>query len=184
MYGTAQSEPHGSGLSHSIFVASIAQFLKPSIYVELGVADGQTFKMVHGIAEKSYAVDISQKTYDFLAADGLADCFHCEDSIVFLSKQPEESISLCFLDSSHEEESTIKEFQALSPKMEKNGVVLFHDSYPPNELHTGAGACGGVWKAIERLKRDANGYFEFATFPSQFGITVARKNFGRQLLWM
>jgi hypothetical protein len=182
MYRETQSEPDDEEWSHGKFVASIAQFLRPKLYIELGCRLGETFAQVEPYCENAVAIDCVNHE-EWLRAKGLQECFVQSDTIEYMNAQEDESVDLCFLDSSHEEEATVLEFDAIAPKMRKNGVVLFHDTYPPNEQCTASDRCGGVWRAIERIKAKHSCSFEFATFPAQYGITVARKNLGRQLLW-
>jgi Predicted O-methyltransferase len=181
MYRDFQCQPQGSDNAHGRLVAAIAAALQPSLYVELGCFRGDTFEMVEPYCAKAVAVDHADYSM-FFEPRGLASNFVHMDTLAYLATLEDSSVELCFLDSSHKEEATIHEFEALTPKMVKNGVVLFHDSYPPNEEYTQDGKCGGVWRAIEHLRK-TSAYFEFATLPFQYGLTIARKSFGKQLLW-
>lgn len=182
MYSTFETHVSGTDKAHGALVAAIAAFLKPNLYVELGCFQGATFEMVEPYCGRAIAVDHVEDYRAFLDMRGLGHCFVCSDTLDFIAHLENESVDLCFLDSSHEEEATVREFHALVPKITKNGVVTFHDSYPPNQEYTQPGKCGGVWHAIERIQKE-NAFFEFVTLPSQFGVTIARKNFGKQLLW-
>lgn len=182
MYSTTECPMQGSDVAHGNFVAAIAQFLRPNFYVEIGCFQGSTFEKVEPYCGKAVAVDIKQESYDHLALRGYGENFVCMSSLEYIATLQDESVDLCFIDSSHEEEMTVKEFHAITPKLVRNGMLLFHDSYPPNHDFERPDRCGGVARAIERIRREP-GNFEFCTFPSQYGITVARKSFGRQVLW-
>lgn len=180
MYGSRQTEPERA-TSHEAVVAAIAQFLKPKVYVELGACHGSTYARVLPHIEMGFAVEIENFASDFAGMPRTT--FVQKDTVAFLDGMADESIDLCFLDSSHEYDATIREFGALSPKVKDNGVVLFHDSYPPNDEFCNPGMCGMVYKAVDTLKRAYGDRWEFATLPAQYGVTIARKNLGKQVLW-
>jgi len=180
MYRADATEPE-SGIIHEPLVAAIAAFLRPQLYVELGANGASTFRMVVPFAERGIAVDIEAYEHFF---EGIPNGrFVRQDSVEFLRGLDDDCVDLCFIDSSHEYGTTIAEFEQLVRVVRPNGVVLFHDSHPPNEAYISVGACGGVCDAIQTLKQRFVTTFEFATLPAQFGLTIARKNLGRQLLW-
>ena len=181
MYGYAQSYP--SGGNHEDLVAAIAQFLEPRVYVELGVANGETFKKVFKyVREIATAVDLEDRRFD--APYGEAKFVYFKgDTREYLRSQEDMTIDLAFLDSSHEEQDTLEEFELLDAKVRDNGVVLLHDAYPPDEIHAVSKRCGYVWRAVHALKERYRERWEFCTLPSEFGVAVARKNLGRQIFW-
>ena len=180
MYRLQPITPELSTL-HEPLVAAIAAFLRPELYVELGANGGSTFRAAIPFVGRGIAVDI--EPYEHLFEGIPNGQFVRGDTLAFLRGLDAECIDLCFLDSSHDMDATIAEFEELVRTMRANGVVLFHDSYPANEAYTSPGACGRVCDAIPLLKSRFAAIFEFATLPAQHGLTIARKNLGRQLLW-
>jgi predicted O-methyltransferase YrrM len=182
MYRIHQESPQGGDHAHGELVAAIARFLKPTFYVELGCNSGDTFEKVEPYCSRAVAVDIKEDRFDHLQARGLGDHFVCKDSLDYIATLDDETVELCFIDSSHQEEMTFREFSAIAPKMTKNGIILMHDSYPPNQDYEQSDKCGGVSRAVERIRKN-NAMFEFVTMPCQFGLTIARKSYGKQVLW-
>lgn len=182
MYGTTQSAADTRDPVHSNLVAAIAAFLRPSLYVELGASYAETFSKVVPYCDRAVAVDMKdyRDHYDSL---GLAEMFACADTVAYLGHLDHDTVDMAFLDSSHAYEKTMEEWAALEPRVRPNGVVCFHDSYPPNIEHQEEGQCGKVFKAIEYIKSRYSQTWEFCTLPAQFGVTIARKNLGKQVLY-
>lgn len=181
MYGTEETQPDTIAPVHAGLVAAIAQFLKPKRYVELGCSFGTTYVRVLPFVEDATAVDIAAVGPVF-EQNGWPG-FVQGDTVEYLETLPDESIDMVFLDSSHRYDATLKEFAVLDRKVRANGVVCFHDSHPPNHEFTQDGNCGKVYQAVGQLKGEYGGRWEFCTLPAQFGVTIARKNLGKQVLW-
>jgi predicted O-methyltransferase YrrM len=183
MYRSEQAPPESAYVTeHHPLVAAIAKFLRPELYIELGANGGATFLLTLPYVGKGIAVDI-EPYESFFANMPSNGQFVRQDTVEFLKTMDDDSVDLCFLDSSHAYEATIAEFELLTRKVRPNGVVLFHDTYPSNEAYTGPGACGRVFAVIPILKQRYADMWEFSTLPAEFGLTIARKNLGRQLLW-
>ena len=176
MYGLQPAD--AESIQHGPLVAAIAMFLRPILYVELGAAQGETFRIVAPHAARAVAVDLSASNERHFA--GLGE-FWCGDTRDFLKAQPDDSIDLAFLDSSHEFMQTCDECELLNVKVRRNGIILLHDAYPPNEEQLSSDRCGDVHLAIDFLKTNLG--WEVTTLPAQYGLAICRKNMGRQLLW-
>lgn len=180
MYGAREEAPDFG--NHSALVAAIARFLAPQLYVELGIEHATTLIAVLPYCVRAIAVDIYDRSAE--CAGFPTATFIQADSRDFLPTLNDDAIDLCFLDSSHEFAATVQEFAWLDRKVRPNGVVLFHDAYPPNSEFAQPGNCGRVCEAVAKLKVDYASRWEFVTLPAQFGLTIARKNLGKQLLWL
>lgn len=177
VYGLNQEGVRGGG--HEAFVAAMAAFLRPRLYVEVGVAQGETFKQVAPHCDEARAIDVNDSgRAAVLAAGGQ---FFLGDSCAVLADWPDGAIELAFLDSSHEYQKTIDECRLLDRKVALNGCIILHDAYPPNEGYTGDGYCGGVWRAVEVIRATLG--WEGMTWPAEYGVASFRKHGGRQLQW-
>ena len=177
MYGLepAPAEP----VEHGPLVAAIAAFLRPALYVELGAYQCATLVRVAIASPGSRCVGVDLKAQS-VPLPGNASLVQA-DTREWLSAQPADSIDMAFLDSSHELIQTMEECELLNVKVRRNGVILLHDVYPPNEQQLGAGYCGDVHLAVQFLRENLG--WEFATLPAQHGLAVCRRTDGRQLLW-
>jgi len=177
VYGPTPSDPVGG--DHGDFLAALAIFLKPWRYLELGVADGATFAKVARTSEKwGCACTGVDRTP---TCNGVPGTIVTADTVEFMKAQPDDFFDLIFLDSSHEFEATMRELTEIERVLAPNGVLAMHDTYPPNESEEDPGRCGGAWKAAAALRYRS--VLETMTLPAQYGITLARKSNGNQLLW-
>jgi|TARA_R110000782_G_C14643179_1_gene395881 hypothetical protein len=56
------------------------------------------------------------------------------DSSYTLNIHKDKSIDLAFIDGDHSYEGALKDFNALLPKMKKNGIILCHDCHQSNDV--------------------------------------------------
>jgi len=154
---------------------------KPWIYAEFGIRNGDTFNLVAPLFEKAYAVD---------HVDCLTPIQHNANLIwfhgsttEFINNLSDEKFDLVFIDADHSYEQSMKDFAGVFPFVKDNGIIVLHDSYPPNEAHTGEGsACGDVWKTAWEIRTQWKNVCEIVTIPAEFGFSIIRKAEG-QLLW-
>lgn len=180
VYGLTQSNPVGG--DHGDLIVALARFLRPQTYLELGVAEGATYrKVAMAVAEwGGTSVGIDHSLTLEKMADLPGQCI-ATDTVAYLKTCPPGSVEFIFLDSSHEYEATLKEIVLILDALTPNGVLLMHDTYPPNEEQMASGRCGDVWRMAAELKDFVA--FESMTLPAQYGLTLVRRNGGKQLLW-
>jgi SAM-dependent methyltransferase len=176
VYGRTQCDPVGG--NHGDLIAALAAFLRPQVYVELGVLNGATFDLVAPYCDRAIGVD---RTIPF-ERQGDAR-FVQMDTVEWMKLQDRESVEFVFLDSSHEYMATLNELIEIERLLMPNGILAMHDTYPPNEAQERQGYCGDVWRAVRDLNPTV---WEKMTLPAQYGVTLARKlpsNITRQLAW-
>lgn len=179
MYRKQQSER--SGGSHADLILALVRFLQPRTYVELGVAQGETFEPVHReqISKGRFAVgcDLSIQARPIIGVD------YGVKSLDFVRPMLDRSVDLAFIDADHRHDSVIADVMELSPKMAPNGIVLLHDTYPPNETYLADGYCSDSWRAAQTLHNQHGSYYESVTLAAEWGLTIIRFHGGRQLGW-
>ena len=178
VYRLDESAPVGG--SRCALIAALAAFLKPDLYVELGVDQGETFRMTAPHCAKSIAVDIADNASSINGTQNSR--FVRSDTVAFLRTMPAESVDFAFLDSSHDAEITYRELAELDRVMVVNGVIAMHDTYPPRKLYTGDEYCSDVHTVPANIA--ARYGWEVMTLPAEYGVTVCRKHRGKQVQWM
>ena len=158
--------PFGAWMEHIPFGYFLISFLKPKVFVELGVYKGCSFLNIcqaikdQGIQCNAYGVDswlgdshagvMTEETFFDINnqvnsqygtfAKLLKKSFD-EAACEFMDK----SIDLLHIDGYHTYESVSHDFETWLPKVSENGVVLFHDTaVRENDF--------GVWKLWDELK--------------------------------
>lgn len=166
---------------HVDLVVHIASILRPKCYVELGVYKGETFNRVSKFADEAFAVDINEKSSEYIKNK---QSFYCgtTDSFLEYFKKSGKKIDLLFIDADHSADSVRFEFTEYFPFVTEQGVILMHDGYPLNEKHTDPKICGDGYKAINELSVASLDY-EMVTVPFPPGLTICRKR-KKQVPWM
>jgi len=171
---------------HRLFLFSLVCAMKPKKILELGVRGGHsTSALLYAcdlIDSQLTSVDISD--HHFSCPEELKHrwWFTKSDAIKFL-ETTSETYDMIFIDDWHAEEHVYKELTLLKDKVKPNNLILLHDLmhsfshpnyttqvYPSGHEFEGLGPYGGVLKFV---KENVN--FEFATVPTNHGMTILRK---------
>jgi len=175
--------------AHSDLVLALARFLKPELYVEIGIEQGGTFKLLHEEqtknGRKALGCDVMQPENPFWQSERLPDAQYGMFSTQFIWLLRDASVGLAFIDANHLVEEVRADLRAMSAKMAVNGILLLHDTYPPDMACEHGNFCGDGWKLIPQLLHDSwfVSEFELVTLPAQYGLTIMRKHRGRHLAW-
>lgn len=166
VYGPTECDPVGG--DHGDLVAAVAAFLKPQVYLELGCLEGATLKKVAPHCGKALGIDhkaepVADNGFTIIRAD----------TVWFLEQLKADSVEMVFLDSSHEYAHSLRELVQIERVLVENGVLLMHDTYPPNAAQEQPGYCGDVWRLAAEL--DSRPGWQAMTLPAQYGLTLARK---------
>jgi hypothetical protein len=85
-------------------------------------------------------------------------------------------IALGFIDGWHSYEQAKKDFYNIKKYLVKDGYILLHDTYPPDESFLDVNRCGDVYKF--RLELESDGGFDCLTLPNgaamNVGLTIVR----------
>ena len=93
-----------------------------------------------------------------------------EPSLTEIKKE----IDLIFIDADHSKEAVWEDFQNFYKWLRPNtGILVMHDSWPPNQAYTHPGRCGDCYMAISKVKQIEDA--EVLTLPFQYGLTLVRK---------
>lgn len=138
---------------HELFAYNFVRNVKPRVIVELGTFTGFSFFVMAQavkdakLSSKLFAIDTwegdkhtgfyDDSVYKFVK--GLKNRFYAEQKIKFLRKTFKEankdfrdnSIDLLHIDGLHTYKAVKGDFEMWLPKMNKNGVIFFHDIAVP-----------------------------------------------------
>ena len=165
-------------MKHESFVEFIASYVKPDIYVELGVYDCSTFhKVSEHVVGWSFGVDINplndkEKLGTTIYKETTQDFARrwkneIEDDIV-------DDIDLIFIDADHSKEAVLKDVENFWPHIKDDtGLIILHDTWPLNKVQTASGYSGDCYLATKEIKEKYA--CELLTIPVPYGLSVIRK---------
>ncbi len=156
---------------HVQFIEFLAITLKPRVYLEIGIYEGETFKRVQ--APHKIAVDIRAESLEYVENSENITKIHGDsnDTNAYLLNFGHK-VELAFIDADHQVSSVINDFTNIETFMSANGIVLFHDTFPGTLEFSSPHYCGDGFLAIPKLQSlfpDWN----FVTLPIHPGLTIA-----------
>ena len=162
-------------MHHSDFIAIVASIIKPNIYVELGLYQGETLSKVIPHVNKCFGVDMKinpelqkleeQHGYKLIINYCKTDDFFLD----FMGK-----IDMAFIDADHCAESALKDFENVLSLLSDNGIIFMHDTDPINNDYINPGFCGDSYKLVPLLEKrdDVN----IITLPlTEAGLSIIMK---------
>ena len=133
-------------------------------YLELGYYEvenrGNNFKQVCGF-KKQISVDMGNKEATYT--------MHTEEFF----KINKEKFDMIYIDAGHDLPNVIKDYNNSIKCLKKNGIIIIHDLYPPNEeLASTPGYCGDGYKFLNYLNEKKEE--KFITYVPDVGITAVQ----------
>ena len=143
--------------NHIEFIKTLAMWLKPERYLEVGIYQNQCLNVVAPFCKEVYAVDI-------------------------LLRNP--NLHENVIDGSHSHEQSLRDFLNVKDRVIEDGFILMHDSYPFDLGWTSIELCGEVFKTMEYIKKNFYRDFEILTLPIHPGLSLIKKmNHKKQLAY-
>jgi len=183
------------GTDHYDVLASLHHWLKPRVYVEIGVQTGRSFCLCLPHTRYALGIDPDCHLVAFRPAGVPHDIVKAESDVFFktadlgtllaIALHPDkdigrETFDFAFIDGLHHFEQVLRDFMNLERYANKDSVIAIHDSLPLDRETSSRAldtpfATGDVWKAVVALqhyRRDID-IFTIACPPS--GLTIVTK---------
>jgi predicted O-methyltransferase YrrM len=168
---------------HVGFLYSLAEWIRPERYLELGVRDGRCFKQISSLATEAIAIDVAplsftlpeNATYLQMYTDEYFEQIRDSD-IVF---------DMVFIDADHSFEQSYKDFLNVKDKVIPDGFVFFHDTYPYEEFMIAPQFSNNCYKTAIEIRNNFHNEWEVLTLPFNPGVSIAKKIYNPNgLPWM
>jgi predicted O-methyltransferase YrrM len=158
---------------HVELIEFLAKTLKPNVYLEIGIYEGETFNKVQALHK--IAVDIRAESLEYVENAENITKIHGDsnDTSKFLLNI-DKKVDLAFIDADHQANSVIQDFINIETFMSVKGIVLFHDTYPGTLEFSSPQYCGDGFLAIPKL-RSLFPDWNFVTLPMHPGLTIASR---------
>lgn len=144
-------------------------------YLEYGVRDGENFIEMSDIVKNAYGVDmiIKEKVRD--NKRGNVELYEMMTNEFRDRRLPwMENMDVVFIDADHNSSSVITDFNGVYMKVNRDGYIILHDTYPCNEELLSPGGCSDCYRTPLYLKRVYGDKIEILTLPLNPGLTIVR----------
>ena len=165
---------------HRDLLELLAKRLRPTLYVELGIASCECIERVARHCDRAIGVDVRAPDY----VNGF-EFFHGSTADFAAKLLPTlNEIELAFIDADHRHAASLQDFEWLLPHTANDGLIILHDTYPENGKWLADDHCSDCYRTADIIYQKARDYgVEVATIPAPPGITIVRKRI-RQVSWM
>jgi predicted O-methyltransferase YrrM len=159
---------------HPQFIASIAKWYKPNLFVEYGTGHGIATKVYAPFCKKVLAVDLNHADVSYISNLTFYKMTTREFKTNVLDKLTQ-TIDMAFIDADHKWEVAFQDFEDLFPKMTENGIIFIHDTYPCSEKWADPIFSSDSWIVPNKIKEKYSDRSDIFTIPVQPGLTMVRK---------
>jgi hypothetical protein len=164
----------------------LVKLYHPKVYVEIGVAEGYTFKQIvqctRDIIERAIAVDI--KPMPHIPRMGNVEP-HQMSSQEF-AKIWKDPIDMLFIDGDHNKETVEHDFFEIGKFVRPGtGLILLHDTHPMNEELLQPQFCHNAWEFANSIFDSTSVQFEYGGMVSvkqeDTGIWLDKENYWKDV---
>jgi hypothetical protein len=160
---------------HPQFIASLAKWYRPKLFIEYGVSSANATKEYHRYCDKIYGVDIAKhenhSTIPNLQMFYMSTREFKTQVLDGLTNQ----VEMAFIDADHDSKVAFQDFEDLFPHIIENGIIFLHDTFPCDETWFATHFCADSWKVPNMIKEKYGSVCEVLTIPVQPGLTVVKK---------
>lgn len=117
----------------AVALATLIQKLNYKSYLELGVDKGHTFNQI--VCDKKVGVD---------PCTDIQGVVKCTTDEYFSAAN--DTFDLIYIDACHEKNQVLKDFNNSYSRLNKNGIIAFHDICPNCPEDTSMNGCGNVYE--------------------------------------
>ena len=174
--------PPGETFNHVEFLDNLIYWIRPERYLELGVRDGSTFRVVAQHCDIAIGVDITPPPFNL---ESNMEFHTMTTDEYFNNLDPEIKFDVVFIDADHSHEQSLKDFLNVKDRIIDDGFIFLHDTYPYDPIFFDKHACNDVYKTALYLKQNFIDEFEVLTLPINPGVTIVKKiNRNKQLIYL
>lgn len=159
---------------HPEFIKILCQSIVCESYLELGLYEGETFKLICDIVPRCVGVDLINKT---TLNKGVLHIMTTDEYF----KNNTEKFDVIFIDADHNFNQAKIDFDNSCLFLNTGGVIVLHDTDPAYPHLLDPGYCGDSYKIIEYIR--SLDCFDIVTLPiSNPGLSVVVRKNDRRVL--
>lgn len=156
------------------FLIWYAQHIPKPFYLEIGCANGDNIRAIAPYCKWAIGIDIQySRDWELYPADNLV-YYDINSNVYFeFAKQHGDQYDLVFIDGDHHFKQVATDLLHSLDNLAPGGLVVLHDTFPPNRDATRQEFCGDAYRLLDKLpKMDGIQYY---TFPITYGLTLVSK---------
>ncbi len=170
-------KPRVNDLWHTNFLAELLKVTKPSVTIEIGIAQGETTRIFSKVSGRVFAIDI-----DPTAASRVRKLKNVKaligDSTTLLRELNAQGVKadFIFIDGDHRIDKVMADFESATELLSVNGLIGIHDTYPRDEtfVSTENQWCSNSYLAPSHIKEKFPEW-RTVTIPVHPGLTIAQR---------
>lgn len=156
-------------------ISEIAEQMRPNVYLEIGIFQCVTFNEVSKYAKIAIGSDLEASSSNHFELPNQELILGDIDVVVEQLLKREIKPDLVFIDANHECDFVVRDFETIEPFLNRNALVVFHDTYPGSIEQTSQEFCGDAYLAVPKLRKKFGNY-SFVTLPIHPGLTFSTKS--------
>lgn len=159
--------------NHELFIQKLVELTNCQTYLELGVQRGVCFRSIVPLVKRAVGVDIIDARVSKIGE------FYTMSTDNFF-KFFNDTMDIIFIDADHKYESVVKDFENSLKILNKNGIILLHDTDPQEKYLLAPEYCNDCYKIVDYIQQN-HPELSIVTIPLTIaGLSIVmRKNESR-----
>lgn len=159
---------------HLGFISFMASWIKPKLYIEYGLADGDNARVITPHCERAIGVDMVVRDKVRIIPN-LEIYEMTTENFNKVLKENDIKTDLVFIDACHDSKVAFQDFKDIFPHVVDNGFIFLHDTYPTIERLTEEKFCHDSWKVPFLIKHFYQDRCEIVNIPICPGLCMVKK---------
>ena len=173
--------PPDEKFEHTRFFDFLFSYIRPEVYLELGVRCGTNFNAVSKHCKLAIGVDVLPLPFTL----GHNQVYYQQTTDSFFKAiGPSMKFDCVFIDADHSHEQSYKDFLNVKDRVIEDGFIFLHDTYPITDFYICDDGCSDCYKTALKIKSNFIDEFEVLTLPFQPGLSMLKRmNRNKQMAW-
>jgi hypothetical protein len=183
---TKNKEANWQGMAMVGMLADFTLHFASGVIIEIGMGESSVYLNMVGAKYDRQAFHCDIQGHGFEEALNVPGYFREDKSkcVIYIGSSDSffqsvdiPPVAFAFIDGDHRYDQVKKDFFSINNLLQDNGMILMHDTYPPDDDYLPENLCGSSYKFRQELEKDNR--FDVFTFPLSaakgVGLTMCRR---------